>query len=179
LRYEETEVRVARPARREVPSAAPDPAITDARLERSVLRAVLQTPELLPVAARELGAHSFRHPSAAAVWRAIVAAGGPGVGAEAVLAAGEDDMVRDVVRGLMLEDDPATSAGEPELRRTAATDLIHRLVARDLAEQEQVLREQLAAVDAAGDPEGMLALQRELQALGARRRALRAAGAAG
>lgn len=88
-------------------------------------------------------------------------------------------MVRDVVRGLMLEDDPAASVAEPELRRTAATDLVHRLLSRVLIEQEQALRERLAAVDAAGDPEGMLALQRELQALGARRRALREAGATG
>jgi DNA primase len=171
--------RAARPARREAATAAPDPAVTDARLERSVLRAVLQTPELLPAAASELDAGSFRHPSAAAVWRAIAAAGGPGVDAAAVLAAAEDDMVRDVVRGLMLEDDPAASVAEPELRRTAATDLVHRLLSRVLIEQEQALRERLAAVDAAGDPEGMLALQRELQALGARRRALREAGATG
>jgi hypothetical protein len=144
-----------------------------------VLRAVLQTPELLPTAASELSDASFRHPSAAAVWRAIAASGGPGDGPADVLAAAEDDMVRDVVRGLMLEEDPAANAGEPELRRTAATDLVHRLLARELMEQEQELRERLSAIDAVGEPEAMLTLQRELQALGARRRALRDADATG
>ena len=168
--------RAPRPVRRDTVSPAPDPSATDARLERAVLRAVLQTPELLPPAAAELTEQSFSHPSAAAVWRAVVAAGGAGVGTEAVLAAAEDDMVRDLVRGLTLEEDPAASAGEPELRRTAATDLVHRLVSRDLIAQEQELRERLAAVDAAGDPSTMLALQRELQDLASRRRALRGAG---
>jgi DNA primase len=165
--------RTTRPARREAPVAGPDHAVVDARLERGVLRALLQTPELLPPAATALSAMSFRHPSAAAVWRALVAAGGPGVGPEQVLAAAEDDMVRDVVRGLLLEDDPAASEAEPELRRRAAIDLVNRLVARDLMGDEQVLRERLAALDAAGDPSGVLALQRELQELAARRRALR------
>ena len=168
--------RAPRPVRRDTPSAAPDPAATDARLERAVLRAVLQTPELLPPAAAGLTGESFTHPSAAAVWRAVTAAGGPASDTEAILAAAEDDMVRDLVRGLMLEEDPATDAGEPELRRTAATDLVHRLVARDLIAQEQELRERLAAVDAAGDPGTMLALQRQLQELAARRRALRSSG---
>lgn len=171
--------RAPRPVRRETASVAPDPAATDARLERAVLRAVLQTPELLPPAAAELTEQSFSHPSAAGVWRALAAAGGVGVGTEAVLAAAEDDMVRDLVRGLLLEEDPAASAGEPELRRTAATDLVHRLVSRDLIAQEQELRERLAAVDAVGDPSTMLALQRELQDLASRRRSLRGSGTDG
>ena len=171
--------RAPRPARRETASVAPDPAATDARLERAVLRAVLQTPELLPPAAAELTEKSFSHPSAAAVWRAVVAAGGAGVSTEAVLGAAEDDMVRDLVRGLLLEEDPAESAGEPELRRTAATDLVHRLVSRDLIAQEQGLRERLAAVVAAGDPSTMLTLQRELQDLASRRRSLRGSGTDG
>ena len=165
--------RAARPVRRDTVVAGPDPAVTDARLERSVLRVVLQAPALLPTAAAELSATTFRHPSAAAVWRAIAAAGGPGSATDAVLAAAEDDLVRDVVRGLLLEEDPAASDVEPDLRRRAATDLVHRLIARDLAEQERALRERLAALDAGGDPQGVLALQRELQELAAHRRALR------
>lgn len=85
-------------------------------------------------------------------------------------------MVRDLVRGLMLEDDPAADDRQPELRRTAATDLVHRLLSRDLLEREQELRERLAAVDATGDPSSMLLLQRELQELASRRRALRDPG---
>ena len=167
-------MRPSRPVR-EAPSgaAAPDPAVVDARLERSVLRVILQGPELLPEAALDLSATAFLHPSAAAVWRAIAAAGGPGSSTDAVLDAAEDDMVRDVVRGLLLEDDPAASDSEPELRRQAAHDLVHRLLARALIVREQELRSRLAEVDAVGDPDGLLALQRELQELAGRRRALR------
>ena len=171
--------RAARPARRDAAPVVHDPAVVDARLERSVLRAVLQTPELLPEAAEQLAEASFRHPSAAAVWRAIAAAGGPGAVTDEVLAAAEDDMVRDVVRGLMLEEDPAASDVEPELRRTAAIDLVHRLLARDLIVREQELRDRLASVDAACDPGTMLDLQRELQVLAGRRRDLRERGEAG
>jgi len=162
--------RAERPVRR---AAAPDAAVVDARLERSVLRAVLQSPELLPDAATELDDGSFLHPSAAAVWRAIVAAGGTGASTEAVLAAAEDDMVRDVVRGLMLEEDPAAVDVEPEVRRRAARDLVHRLLARSLTAHEQELRDRLSRLDATGDPQAVLALQRELQDLSARRRAMR------
>jgi hypothetical protein len=154
-------------------SGAPDPAVVDARLERSVLRVILQGPELLPEAAVELDDSAFHHPSAAGVWRAIAAAGGPDAGADAVLEAAEDDMVRDVVRGLLLEDDPAASDEEPELRRQAAHDLVHRLLSRALIVREQELRDRLARVDAVGDPTGLLALQGELQELAGRRRALR------
>jgi DNA primase len=167
--------RIARPARRDAGPETPVAGVVDARLERAVLRAVLQDPALLPDVAEELDAGSFLHPSAAAVWRAIAAAGGVGVTSEAVLAAAEDDMVRDVVRGLLLEEDPAAIDVEPEIRRRAARDLVHRLLARSLAGHEQELRDRLARLDAVGDPDAVLALQRELQVLSARRRAMREA----
>ncbi len=165
--------RAARPVRRDVAPDAPAAGVVDARLERAVLRAVLQDPTLLPEAAGELDGGSFLHPSAAAVWRAIAAAGGVGVTPEAVLVAAEDDMVRDVIRGLMLEEDPAAVDVEPEVRRRAARDLVHRLLARSLAAHEQELRDRLSRLDAVGDPDAVLTLQRELQGLSARRRAMR------
>jgi DNA primase len=146
---------------------------TDVRLERAVLRAVLQTPDLLPPAVGELDATSFHHPSAAGVWRAVTAAGGPGSSTSAILEAADDDLVRDVIRGLLLEEDPAAVAGEPELRRRAAWDLVHGLVSRALVVEEQALRARLAQADPSGDPQGMLALQGQLQDLAARRRSLR------
>jgi DNA primase len=147
--------------------------VTDVRLERAVLRAVLQTPELLPPAVRELDATSFHHPAAAGVWRAVTAAGGPGASTGAIMDAADDDLVRDVIRGLLLEEDPATVAGEPELRRRSAWDLVHGLVARALIVEEQALRERLAQADPSADPQGMLALQAQLKDLAARRRGLR------
>jgi DNA primase len=154
-------------------TGAADPAVVDARLERSVLRVILQGPELLPAASSDLDESAFHHPAAAGVWRAIAAAGGPGAATDSVLTAAEDDMVRDVVRGLLLEEDPAASEVEPELRRQAAHDLVHRLLARALIVREQELRDRLARHDAAGDPGALLALQAELQELAGRRRALR------
>ena len=91
----------------------------------------------------------------------------------AVLVAAEDDMVRDVIRGLMLEEDPAAVDVEPEVRRRAARDLVHRLLARSLAAHEQELRDRLSRLDAVGHSDAVLTLQRELQGLSARRRAMR------
>jgi len=150
---------------RDIPAA-------DVRLERALLRAVLQAPDVLPAATVELTEEHLRHPSAAAVWRAILAAGGPGAATEAVLAAAEDDTVRDVIRGLLLEEDPSVSVVEPELRRKAATELVHRVLARSLADEERVLRDRLSTVDAAGEPQEMLRIQTALQVLRNRRQRL-------
>ncbi len=166
--------RLPRPGPAENRTAPVDTAVTDAKLERAVLRAVLQVPDLLPDSVAALTPASFRHPSAAAVWRAIAAAGGVAAETDAVLGAAEDDMVRDLIRGLLLEEDPAAD-GDVELQRAAVQDVVNRLVSRDLMLQERALRERLAAVDAQRDAATMLALQRELQELANRRRALRGA----
>jgi DNA primase len=153
-------------------SLDPSGAAAAVRLERSVLRVVLQVPELLPPEVSDLEERHFRHPSAAAVWRAIVAAGGPGTEPALVLDACPDDTVRDLVRALLLEEDPAASEREPELRRRGAHEVVSRVLARSLADRERELRDLLAALDAAGDGAGLRAIQEELGAVAARRRAL-------
>jgi DNA primase len=148
---------------------------TDVRLERAALRALLQAPDVRPDTSEQLVEEHFRHPSAAAVWRAIMAAGGLGVESDAVVAAAQDDATRDVVRGLLLEEDAVLSPKDPELRRRAVTELVHRILARSLADAERALREELAAADAAGEEATVLTLQGRLREVGDRRRALTSA----
>jgi len=147
-------------------------ATAEVRLERAVLRAVLQVPRLLPAAAAELAAEAFRHPVARSVWEAVVAAGGPGAAVDAVAAAAADDDVRGHVRAIALEEDPA-EAGDPALRAEAVRDLVSRLLERRLEGEEAGLRDRLAAADAADDATARAEALRALQELGRRRRALR------
>ncbi|MEY3073143.1 MAG: hypothetical protein RLZZ353_1339, partial [Actinomycetota bacterium] len=114
-------------------------ATAEVRLERSVLRAVLQVPRLLPAAAAELDADAFRHPAARSVWEAVAAAGGPGAAVEAVAAAAADDDVRGHVRAIALEEDPADAA-DPATRGQAVRELVSRLLVRRLEGEEAELR---------------------------------------
>lgn len=147
----------------------------DVRLERAALRALLQAADARPETSALLREEHFRHPSAAAVWRAIVAAGGVGVDSEAVVLAAQDDATRDLVRGLLLEEDEALSPKDPELRRRAVTEVVNRVLARSLADAERALRVELAAADASGDEAATLALQGRLREVGDERRRLTAA----
>jgi DNA primase len=152
----------------------PQVAEADVRLERATLRALLQAPDSRPETSGQLMEEHFRHPSAAAVWRSIVAAGGVGVDSDAVILAAQDDATRDLVRGLLLEEDESLSPKDPELRRRAVTELVNRVLARSLADAERALREQLAAADATGDEATVLVVQGRLREVGDQRRALTA-----
>jgi len=147
----------------------------DVRLERAALRALLQAADARPDTSTLLSEEHFRHPSAVAVWRAIVTAGGVGADSDAVMIAAQDDATRDLVRSLLLEEDEALSPKDPELRRRAVTDLVNRILARSLADAERALREELAAADATGDEVRTLELQGRLREVGDERRRLTAA----
>jgi DNA primase len=144
----------------------------DVRLERAALRAILQAPDVRPETTAQLQEEHFRHPSASAVWRAIAAAGGAGVDSEAVIAAAQDDVTRDLVRSLLLEEDEALSPKDPELRRRAVTEVVNRVLARSLADAERRLRQELADADASGDERAVLELQARLRQVGDQRRQL-------
>ena len=144
----------------------------DVRMERAVLRAVLQVPDLLPPAAKELDASSFQHPAAVAVWRAVAAAGGIGAESSQVVDAAADDTVRDTIRGLLLEEEPEVMKGESDPRRRAAQELVHRLLARRIGDEERALRDELARLDTQGQTERLGQLQRRLAILGLHRREL-------
>jgi DNA primase len=148
-----------------------------ARLERSVLRAAVQRPELLPEEWFELVDDDFIHPTARAIVAALTDAGGAGVPLELVLESAPDDELRGTLRALALEDDPELDAvSEPEIERAVVTGRVRSLLADRLQREEQVLRETLARLNHATDRDRLLQVQRELIALQQRRRALTGAG---
>jgi DNA primase len=140
------------------------------KLERDVLRVVLQHPALLPEEWQELGEPDFTHPMAVAIHRAIGAGGGAGVPLAQVLAAAPDDELRGVLRALALEDDPDTA--DPEVAPAVAAGRVKRLLADRLATQELELREQLSRLNHLTDRDELTRLQRRLIDLQQRRREL-------
>ncbi len=154
------------------PSAG-GPTLARARLERSVLRAALQLPHLLPDEWYELEETDLTHPRARAVLRAVVAAGGVGVPLADVLERADDDEVRHTLRELALEDDPETE--DAELAGEVVGGRVRRLLADRLLAEERELHGQLARVNHATDRERVQELQRRLGQLQQRRRQLTAA----
>jgi DNA primase len=144
------------------------------RLEREVLRVALQEPHLLPEEWFELTEDDLSHPTAKAVHAALTDAGGAGVELAAVLDAARDDQVRGVIRALALEDDPAIA--DREIASAVAADRVRRLLADRLEAEEQVLRERLGRMHHVADRDELLATQRALADLQARRRSLRPVG---
>jgi DNA primase len=144
------------------------------RLEREVLRVALQEPHLLPEEWFELIEDDFTHRTARAVFCAMAAAGGAGVDLAAILAEAPDEQLRGVIRAIALEEDPALE--ERDVASAVAADRVRRLLADRLEGQERVLREQLATLHQDTDREQLLATQRRLGELQARRRRLRPVG---
>jgi DNA primase len=140
------------------------------KLERDVLRVVLQHPALLPGEWQELGEQDFTHPTAVAIHRAIATGGGAGVPLAEILAAAPDDELRGVLRAMALEDDPDTA--DPEVAPAVAAGRVKRLLADRLATQELELREQLSRLNHVTDRDELTRLQRRLIDLQQRRREL-------
>jgi DNA primase len=145
-----------------------------ARLEREVLRVALQEPHLLPEEWFELTEDDLTHRTAKAVFRAMAAAGGAGVDLAAVLAEAPDEQLRGVIRAIALEEDPALE--QREVAAAVAADRVRRLLADRLEAQERRLRERLGQLHQDTDREELLATQRDLAELQARRRRLRPVG---
>jgi DNA primase len=141
------------------------------RLEREVLRVALQEPHLLPEEWFELTEEDLTHPTARAVFGALRDAGGAGVELTAVLEAAHDDRLRGVIRAIALEDDPAIT--QREVAAAVAADRVRRLLADRLEVEERALRDRLGQLHHVTDREQLLATQRSLAELQARRRALR------
>lgn len=148
-----------------------------ARLERSVLRAAIQRPELLPEEWFELVDDDFVHPTARSILAVLTAAGGAGVPLELVLESAPDDELRGILRALALEEDPELEAvGEPDVEHAVVTGRVRSLLADRLQREEQALRETLARLNHATDRDRLLEVQRQLIALQQRRRALTGTG---
>ncbi|MFP4312284.1 MAG: DNA primase [Nitriliruptoraceae bacterium] len=151
---------------------APDrpPSVARARLERAGLRALLQHPDAAPPEAAELVEDDLTHPDARAVLRAVRAAGGVGVPVTRIVDAAEDDRIRGLVRAIALEDDPEVE--DPEVRDAVVAGRIRRLLVDRVEAEVGQLREELARLNHATDPERVRELQRALAALQHRRRVL-------
>ncbi len=148
----------APPARTRAPGGEPGlPSDPQLRLERQVLQAALQLPELLPPAWEEVDDEDFTAEASRLLLAALRAAGDGGL--EAVLAALPDDETRNRVRGLALADltFPAEAAKVAEL----VDDLRVRAIARKVAG----IRDRLVAGAEQLPPEDRRALQTELVAL--------------
>jgi DNA primase len=154
-----------------------------ARLEKDVLRAAFQHPELLPEEWYELGEDDLAHPTARTLFRCLTEAGGVGVPLDAVLAVAPDDEVRGRLRALALEDDPeldthlhpqpgSTVAADPEVARTIVAGRVRRLVAVRVEHEESAVRGELAQLNHVTDRDRLLTLQRRLAELHQRRREL-------
>ena len=141
-----------------------------ARLERAALRALLQHPEHLPPEAAELEEADLSHPDARAVLRAVRAGGGAGADLRSVVDAAEDDRIRGLLRALALEDDPET--GDRDVVAEVVAGRIRRLLVDRVDASARELRDELARLSHATDPERVMAVQRELAELQRRRRAL-------
>jgi DNA primase len=143
-----------------------------ARLERAVLRAAIQHPELLPDEWFELTEQDFAHETARTLVATLFEAGGAGVPLQLVVDAAPNDELRGVLRALALEDDPETE--DREIAQAVIVGRVRQLLADRLLAQEQQLRETLSQLNHATDRERLLGIQRELNALQQRRRALTA-----
>ncbi len=157
------------------PRPAPGPAgggttRARARLERSALRSLLQEPDLLPPETAELVEEDLTHPDARAVLRAIRAGGGAGAPFSDVVAAAEDDRIRDLLRALALEDDPETA--DPEVAPAVVEGRIRRLLVDRIEATTDALRDELRQLNHTTDGERVLELQLELARLQHRRREL-------
>jgi DNA primase len=141
-----------------------------ARLERAALRALLQYPDRVPNEAAELTEDDLTHPDARAVLRAMRAAGGVGAPVPAIVEAAEDDRIRGLVRSLALEDDP--EAEEDEVRDAVVAGRVRHLLVDRVDAQARALRDELAQLNHATDPDRIREVQRSLSVLQQRRREL-------
>jgi DNA primase len=164
-------VAATRPSPRPADTAGPGPVTAArARLERAALRALLQHPEQVPDEAAELTEDDLTHPDARAVLRAVRAAGGVGAAVPVIVDAAEDDRIRGLVRSLALEDDPEIA--DDEVRAAVIAGRIGRLLVDRVDAEVRALRDELARLNHATEPERIREVQRALALLQQRRREL-------
>jgi DNA primase len=154
-----------------------------AKLEKDVLRAAFQHPELLPDEWYELSEDDLAHPVARTLFACLQAGGGVGVPLADVLAAAPDDEVRGRLRAIALEDDPELdehllghagdpSRRDPEVAAAIVAGRVRRLVAVRVQQEETALRGELSQLNHVTDRDRLLELQGRLAQLHQRRREL-------
>jgi len=149
-----------------------DPALM---VEREALKCALQEPGTVANWYESVEDSAFTHPSARQVHAAIAAAGYPSeelsglMWIDAVLAAGEDDEVRRLVRELAVEPLPAEFGQDARY----AIGVISRLLELDASRRIVDLRGQLQRIDPVAQPEEYQQRFADLLALEEYRRTLR------
>ncbi len=161
-------IAVRRTARQTVPL---DPAAGFRQLERAVLRAAVQFPQMLPDAWFSLDEDAFTHPQGRAVWRALTAAGGVGTALNSVLEQADDDEVRGTIRALALEDDPEVLLADEHAAQVVVTR-VQRLAAHRLGAKAKDLAARLNQLNYNTDPDAVRTVQRELADIERQRREL-------
>lgn len=137
-----------------------------AKLERETLGTVLQHPHLLPDRWGDVTEEDLVHPRAAAVFRAIQAAGGPGADLSDVLEQATDDEERALIRGLAMEE-LTVEPDEPHV-----TMLVNRLLLRRVEKEIAERKAELERMNPTTDPEVYRERFEELIAVEAHRRDL-------
>jgi DNA primase len=137
--------------------------------ERAVLRFAMQQPAKLPDDWYELSADDFSHPRARAVFEALAAAGGAGVGlGEVVAVVAGNDAIQQLVQELAAEQPDVADSVD------AASEQLRMMRAERLDEQHRQVTAELGTVNAQVEGDRVVTLLRELQTLEERRRRLRA-----
>ena len=168
-------------SRRAQPTAQPQPvkpvaprATNDPgpRVEREVLKCMLQHPDLAPEWFAIIEEPAFTHPKAAEVYSAITAAGGPRSAMtglawiDAVLSHASDDVTRSLIRELSV--DPLPISGEQDSRYVIG--ITARLLELDAERRIEELRGRLQRTDAQSNEHQQLFA--EILALEEQRRSL-------
>ncbi|MFA5785937.1 MAG: DNA primase [Actinomycetota bacterium] len=149
------------------PAAGPAGTSAQARIEREILKLALQAPQLMVDGVSELAESDFTLPAYRGIFRALVAAGGPGAGIMDVLEAADDDEVRGHIRALAMEE----LAGTPD--EEYAGQNLRRLQEFSLARQIDEAKAELQRLNPLTHGEEHQRRFEELIALEAARRQLR------
>ena len=158
-------------------SVVPDPRDARYAIERETLKLVLQHPMAIGRTTAEIGVDDFTHPTYAAVWSAVAAAGGPAAGssdptwASTVrdLAQAGDAQVVSAITALAVE--PLRTSREPDASFVAGH--VFRLLELTVQRRIADVRSKLQRTDPAEDADEYRTLFGHLAALEQHRRRLR------
>jgi DNA primase len=164
----------------EAPATPSGPPVPDPReprfaLERETLKLVLQHPAVVANVARDVHGNDFTHPTFAAVWEVIAAAGGPARGAQdsgwtsKLRSATTDPLVATALSALSVE--PVRSAKEPDTAYVHAH--VYKLLELTALRRISDLKSKLQRTNPVDHPVDYNRMFGELVALEQHRRTLR------
>ncbi|WP_141013565.1 DNA primase [Nocardioides sambongensis] len=153
----------------------PEPSDPRFAIERETLKLVLQHPMAIGRTTAEISVDDFTHPTYAAVWQVVAAAGGPAAGsgddgwAATVRAGAEDPTIASTITALAVE--PIRTAREPDATYVAGH--VFRLLELTVQRRIADLKSKLQRTDPLAQAEDYRTLFGQLAALEQHRRTLR------